>query len=232
MNGRILAHGTSQDQHQPDRPYFPEFGRTGFSEPTQNQGRRWCRKFGLAYARALRRRQGRLGDPWHVDEVFITIRGQRHYLWTAVDQDGDALDVLVTRRRDTPAAKRCVRKILKHQGRPPLQVVADKLRSYAAARREIGRSATHRTRPYENNRAEVSHQHTRERERRMRRFKSATQVQRFLSAHGPIHNLFRLARHHLKAILTGAGRIRSQRRWGRRGDPRKSRRSRSRGPSR
>ena len=158
-----------------------------------------CRKFGPAYARALRRRQGRLGDIWHVDEVFITIRGQRRSLWRAVEQDDDVLDILVTCRRDRRAAEHFFRKILKHQGRPPSQLVTDKLRSYAAARREVGLSATHRTGQYENNRAELSHEHTRERERRMRRFKSAAQVPRFLSVHDAIHNQFRLARHPLKA---------------------------------
>jgi hypothetical protein len=79
--------------------------------------RSWCRKFGPEYARTLRRRQGRLGDIWHVDELFITIRGQRHYLWRAVDLDGDVLDILVTRHRDQRAATRFFRKILKHEGR-------------------------------------------------------------------------------------------------------------------
>ncbi len=118
----------------------------------------------------------------------------------AVDQDGDVLDILVTRHRDKRAAKRFFRRALKHQGRPPLQLVTDKLRSYPPAHREVFPSATHRTGQYENNRAEVSHQHTRERERQMRRFKSAAQVQRFLSFHGLIHNLFRVARHRLKAV--------------------------------
>ena len=154
--------------------------------------RSWCRKFGPEYARTLRRRQGRLGDIWHVDEVFITIRGERHYLWRAVDQDGDVLDILVTRRRDKRAAKRFFRKVLKHQGSPPWQLVTDKLRSYPAAHREVFPSVTHRTGQYENNRAEVSHQHTREQERQMRRFKSAAQLQRFLCVHDPIHNLFRV----------------------------------------
>jgi putative transposase len=86
------------------------------------------------------------------------------------------------------------------QERPPLQLVTDKLRTYSAVHREVFPSVTHRTEQYENNRAEVSHQHTREQERQMCRFKSAAQVQRFLSVHGATHNLFRLARHHLKAI--------------------------------
>ena len=161
--------------------------------------RHWCLKFGPAYARSLRRKQGRLGDIWHVDELFITIRGQLHYLWRAVDQDGDVIDILVTKRRDRRAAKRFFRKALKHQGQVPWQLVTDKLRSYSAAHREVFPSVMHRTGQYENNRAEVSHQHTREQERQMRRFKSPQQAQRFLSVHGPIQNLFRVGRHLLKA---------------------------------
>jgi len=160
----------------------------------------WCLKFGSAYARNLRRKQGRLGDIWHVDELFISIRGQRYYLWRAVDQDGDVIDILVTRRRDRKAAKRFFRRMLKHQGKPPWKLVTDKLRSYPAAHRDIFPSVVHRTGQYENNRAEVSHQHTREQERQMRKFKSMAQTQRFLSVHGPMQNLFRVGRHHLKAV--------------------------------
>ena len=96
--------------------------------------------------------------------------------------------------------KRFFRKVLKHHGSPAWQLVTDKLRSYPAAHREVFPSVAHRTGKYENNRAEVSHQHTREQERQMRRFKSVPQLQRFLCVHGPIHNLFRVGRHHLKAI--------------------------------
>ena len=110
--------------------------------------RSWCRKFGAEYARTRRRRQGRLGDIWHVDEVFITIRGERHYLWRAVDQDGDVLDILVTRHRNKRAAKRFFRKVLKRQGQPPWQLVTDKLRSYPAAHREVFPSVAHRTGKY------------------------------------------------------------------------------------
>ena len=159
-----------------------------------------CLKFGPAYARILGRRQERLGDIWHVDELFITIRGQRYYLWRAVDQDGDVIDILVTRKRDGRAAKRFFCKTLKHQGQPPWQLVTDKLRSYPAAHREVFPSVVHRTGQYENNQAEVSHQRTRGRERQMRRFKSPRQAQRFLSVHSAVHNLFRVGRHHLKAI--------------------------------
>ncbi len=162
--------------------------------------RYWCRKFGPAYSRTLRRKQGRLGDIWHVDELFITIQGQRRYLWRAVDQDGDVIDILVTKRRDRRAAKRFCRKMLKHQGQAPWQLITDKLQSYPAAHREIFPSVVHRTGQYENNRAEVSHQPTRQQERQMRRFKSIAQAQHFLSVHGPVQNLFRVGRHHLKAV--------------------------------
>jgi putative transposase len=160
----------------------------------------WCIKFGPTYARSLRRKQGRFGDIWHVDGVFITIRGEGHYLWRAVDQDGDVIDILVTKHRDCRAATRFFRKALKHQGQVPWQLVTDKLRTYQAAHREAFPSVVHRTGRNENNRAEVSHQHTREQEKQMRRFKSPQQAQRFLSVHGVIQNLFRFGRHHLKAV--------------------------------
>ena len=167
--------------------------------------REWCVKFGPAYARALRCRQGRFGDIWHVDEVFISIRGERRHLWRAVDQHGDVLDVLVTRRMDARPARRVLRKLLKGQRRSPSQLVTDKLRSYVAARRELGPSATHRTGQYDNNGAEASRQHTRERERQVRQFKSEAQVQRLRSAHSAVQNLLRVARHRLKSLHSTAG---------------------------
>ena len=148
--------------------------------------RSWCTKFGPKYAGKLRKKQARLGEIWHVDELFVTIRGQRYYLWRAVDQDGDVIDILVTKRRDCRAAKRFFRKVLKHQGQVPWQLVTDKLATYRAVRREVFPSGTHRTGQDENNRAEVSHQSTRQQERQMRRFKSIGQAQRFLTVHGPI----------------------------------------------
>ena len=154
--------------------------------------RQWCRKFGPEYARALRRRQVRLGDTWHLDELFVTIRGQRQYLWRAVDQDGDTIDILVQPRRDRCAAERFFRKLLRGQGGEPRRLVTDKLRSYAAAHRKVMPSVLHDTAAYANNRAEVSHQPTRQRERQMRRFKSPAQAQRFLSVHGITRNLFRV----------------------------------------
>jgi len=95
--------------------------------------RQWCRKFRPAYAQKVRRGQGRLGDRWFLDEVFVTIRGERHYLWRAVDQDGDLIDILVQRRRDARAARRFFRKLLRAQGSEPRWLVTDKLRSYAVA---------------------------------------------------------------------------------------------------
>ena len=160
----------------------------------------WCLKFGPNYASSIRRKQGRLGDTWYVDELFVKIQGQQLYLWRAVDQDGDVLDILVTKRWDKRAAIRFFRKVLKNQGEVPWRLVTDKLKSYSAAHREVFPSVEHRTGQYENNRAEVSHQHSREQERQMRRFKSMTQAQRFLYVHGQVQNLFRVGRHHLKAV--------------------------------
>jgi putative transposase len=161
--------------------------------------RQWCRKFGPEYARRLKRRQGRLGDTWHLDELFVNIRGQQHYLWRAVDQDGDVIDILVQPRRDRRAAERFFRKLLKGQGREPRRLVTDRLRSYAAAQRTVMPSVAHDTSQYANNRAEVSHEPTRQRERGMRKFKSVAQAQRFLSVHGITQNLFRVGRHLLRA---------------------------------
>jgi putative transposase len=161
--------------------------------------RQWCRKFGPEYASSLRRRRGRLGDTWYLDEVFVTIRGRRHYLWRAVDQDGDVIDILVQRHRDAQAARRFFRRLLKGQGSEPCRLITDKLRSYAAAHRGVMLSVVHDTRRYANNRVEVSHQPTRRRERQMRRFKSAGQAQRFLSVHGVVQNLFRVGRHRLRS---------------------------------
>ena len=161
--------------------------------------RLWCRTFGSAYARRRWRRQGRLGDIWHLDEVFVTIQGRRHYLWRAVDHDGDVIDILVQSRRDCRAATRFFRKLLKGQACQPGRLVTDKLSNDKAAHRAVMPSVAHRTDRYANNRAEVSHQPTRQRERQMRRFKSPGQAQRFLSVHGLVLNLFRVGRHLLRS---------------------------------
>lgn len=157
--------------------------------------RQWCGKFGPSYARALKKRRGRLGDNWFLDEVFIKISGELHYLWRAVDQDGDTIDILMQKRRNKKAAKRFFRKLLKGQCVSPRRVTKDKLKSYSAAHREVMPSVVHSTKQYENNRAELSHEPTRQRERQMRRFNSMKQAQRFLVVHGLVGNLFRLGRH-------------------------------------
>jgi len=161
--------------------------------------RQWCAKFGPVYAAGLRRRQPRPGDKWHLDEVFLTINGRRQYLWRAVDQDGNVLDILVQPRRDAKAAKRFFRKLLTKQCRVPRVLVTDKLRSYAVAHREVMPSVEHRQSRYLNNRAENSHQPTRQRERAMKRFKSIGHAQRFLSAFSGISPHFRPRRHLLSA---------------------------------
>jgi putative transposase len=175
--------------------------------------RQWCRKFSAEYARILKRRRNRLGDIWHLDELFVTIQGQRQYLWRAVDQDGDVIDILLQSHRDQHAAERFFRKLLKVQGRVPWRLVTDKLRSYKAAHRTIMPSVIHNTELYANNRAEVSHQPSRQRERQMRRFKSTGQAQRFLSIHGVIQNLFRLGRHLLRSATHRILRDRSFQVW-------------------
>src|SRR6266545_4332589 len=225
--------------------------------------RQWCRKFGQHSANQLRRRPAQTGDKWHLDEVFLTITGKLHYLWRAVDQHGNVLDILVQSRRNKQAAKKFFRKLLKgchlnlapisgtmlwrssRTGERPmperiakgcwdsdrvlfcqhcclpsesptaskLSVIGakngcqyvprvlrgDKLGSYAAAKKEVLPSVEHRQHKRLNNRAENSHQPTRQREQTMRKFKSAGHAQRFLAAQGPIRDHFCPRRHRLSA---------------------------------
>jgi putative transposase len=157
--------------------------------------RYWCLKFGQTYANNLRRRQPRTGDRWHLDEVFLKINRRVHYLWRAVDQDGDVLDILVQSHRNKRAAKKFFRKLLKGLQYVPRALITDRLMSYSAAQTEVLPSVEHRQDKGQNNRAENSHQPTRLRERVMRRFKSAGQAQRFLSVFGIIGSHFRPGRH-------------------------------------
>ena len=166
---------------------------------TDETVRQWCRKFGQAYANALRRRRPRPGDKWHLDEVFISINGTTHYLWRAVDHDGNVLDILVQSRRNKQAARKFFRRLLKNLASVPRVLISDKLASYGAARQDVLPSVEHRRHKGLNNRSENSHQPTRERERRMRRFKSPGHAQRFLAAYGPIASHFRPRRHRLTA---------------------------------
>src|SRR6188472_3350979 len=161
--------------------------------------RQWAMKFGKAFANRIRRRLPAARDKWHLDEVVLKIAGKKHWLWRAVDQDGIVLDVLVQSRRDKGAAKRLLRKLLKRQMRPPRVMITDKLASYGVAKREIIPGVEHRQHKGPNNRAENSHQPTRRRERQMKRFKSARQLQRFVSIHDPIANLFHFPRNTLSS---------------------------------
>ncbi len=160
--------------------------------------RRWCLKFGSEYARRLKRRRALPGDKWHLDEVFLNIGGERRYLWRAVDQYGNTLDILVTKKRDKRAAKRFLRKLLRNNAKPRV-FVTDKLRSYGATLKDLLPHTEHRQSLYLNNRAENSHQRTRRRERALQRFKSSRHAQRFLSVFEPLNTHFCPPRHLFKA---------------------------------
>jgi putative transposase len=147
----------------------------------------------------LKRRHQGFGDIFYIDEVFVKIGGKQQYLWRAVDQDGEVVDVFLQSRRDGAAAMRFFKRLLKQHHGEPRKIVTDKLRSYGVAHRELIPETIHDTSQYANNRAELSHQPTRVRERGMRRFKSTRQAQRFLSVHAAVYNLFNLSRHLVSA---------------------------------
>ena len=139
------------------------------------------------------------GDIFFIDRVFVKIQGRQHYLWRAVDQDGEVVDVFLQKRRDGKAVKRFFRRLLRvHQGESR-NIVTDKLRSYGVANRELIPESIHDASQYANNRAELSHEPTRVRERGMRRFKSMNKAQRFPGAHAAVYNLFNLGRHLVSA---------------------------------
>ncbi len=175
--------------------------------------RRWSFKFGLAYARKLRRSHPRADTRWHLDEVFVSINGKNVYLWRAVDCEGEVLDVLVQSRRNKRAALKLMRKLLKSQGFSPDTVVTDELPSYGAALSELGMRARHITGGRINNRAENSHLPVRQRERRMQRFKSAGAAQRFLSTHAAIYNTFNVQRHLISRRTMRQFRTGAMNRW-------------------
>ncbi len=175
--------------------------------------RLWCNKFGPQYAKRLKYRHQGFGDTFYIDEVFVKIAGKQQYLWRAVDQDGEVVDVFLQARRDGTAAKRFFKRLLKIHHNEPRKIVTDKLRSYGVAHREFIPETIYDTTQYANNRAELSHQPTRVRERGMRCFKSSRQAQRFLSAYADVYNLFNLGRHLVSAKHYRFLRIRAFASW-------------------
>ena len=171
--------------------------------------RRWVLKFGPLIARKLRQGRPRPSERWHLDEMVVRIAGKRMYLWRAVDHEGEVLDMLVQRRRDTQAL-RLMRKLLKKQGFAPKLLVTDKLGSYGSAFRKLGLDERGLRK---NNRAENSHQIVRRRERKMQRFKSSRSAQRFLNVHSAVHNTLNHQRHLVSRSTLRIFRAEAAARW-------------------
>ena len=160
--------------------------------------RLWVNRFGAHFAVCIRRDRQRPNDKWHLDEVVIPINGVKHWLWRAVDVNGDVLDILVQTRRNAKGAKRFMARLISQFGHPRV-VITDKLRSYIKLVAHYALDADHRAHKGLNNRIEGSHRPTRRREKIMGRFKSPRQAQRFLAAHDQINNIFRPRRYRLSA---------------------------------
>jgi putative transposase len=175
--------------------------------------RRWATKLGPEYARRLKRKRPSCHDIWHLDEVMITIGGQQHWLWRAVDQDGYVLDEIVQTRRDTKGAKRLLKRLLKKQGCPPRRMITDKLGSYAAAKRQIMPRTEHRSHKGLNNRAENSHLPLRRRERIMQGFRSPGGLQRFSSVFSAVRNLLVPPRSRRSALAIHLHRLAAMAEW-------------------
>lgn len=182
---------------------------------TRESIRLWCIKFGAIYSKRLKRSHRGYGDTFYIDEVFVKINGKQHYLWRAVDQDGEVVDVYLQAKRNGAAAMRFFKRLLRSHGTEPRKIVTDKLRSYGVAHRELIPETIHSTEQYENNRAEQSHEATRARERGMRRFKSMIQAQQFVTAHAAVYNLFNLGRHLVRAEHYRNLRVSALAEWGR-----------------
>ena len=162
--------------------------------------RQWWNRFGPMFAAEIKKKRigARRGIPewqWHLDEVFVKINGELHYLWRAVDHEGEVLEIVATKRRNRSAALRLLKSLMKQYGRPRA-IVTDKLRSYGAAMKLIGIADRHECDGrWQNNRAENSHQPFRRRERAMLRFRRTSTLQKFASVHASFHNHFNHERH-------------------------------------
>lgn len=174
----------------------------------------WTIKFGPQIARNLKRRRSPPSGRWHLDEMVVTIGGKRLYLWRAVDDEGEVLDLVVQSRRDTEAALRLLRRLLRNQSVEPEVIVTDGLASYPAALKELGLQDLHRPgRLRENNRAENSHLPIRRRERKMQGFKSQASAQRFLTTHAAVYNTFYTQQHLIRRPTLRRFRAEAQAAW-------------------
>ena len=175
--------------------------------------RRWVDKFGSTYAKRINCRSEGPSPVWHLDEVYTKIGGKMVYLWRAVDDEGTVLDFVVQRRRNTKAATRLLRKLLRNQGVKPERIVTDKLGSYGAALKELGMKRLQDVGGRKNNRAECSHVPIRRRERKAQKFRSVHKAQKLLSAHGQIYNLFNHRRHLISRSTLRKFRHQAQSEW-------------------
>jgi transposase-like protein len=174
----------------------------------------WIVKFGPQIAANLRRRRSPPTGRWHLDEMFVRIGGRKLWLWRAVDDEGEVLDVLVQKRRNKHAALKLLRKLLRNQGVHPEAITTDKLPSYGAAVRDLGLASVHRPGGMRaNNRAENSHLAIRRRERKQQKFKSQGSAQRFLATYGPIYNTFNLQPHLVRRPTLRTLRAEAHRAW-------------------
>ena len=175
--------------------------------------RRWVEKFGSQYAKRIRSRSENPSPVWHLDEVYTKINGKMVYLWRAVDNEGTVLDIVIQRRRNTHAAMRLLRKLLRNQGIKPTLIVTDRLGSYGAALKQLGMKHLHDVGGRKNNRAECSHVPIRRREQKSQKFRSVRNAQMLLSVHGQIYNLFNHRRHLISRKTLRKFRQQAQNEW-------------------
>jgi len=175
--------------------------------------RRWVNKFGSTYAKRIKSRSEPPSPVWYLDEVYTKINGKMVYLWRAVDDEGTVLDIVVQRRRNTKAALRLLRKLLRNQGKRPIRIVTDRLGSYRAALKLLGLEHLQDVGGRKNNRVECSHVPIRRRERKSQKFRSVRNAQKLLSAHGQIYNLFNHRRHLISRNTLRKFRQKAQTEW-------------------